>query len=209
MPSGVFMGHVLVSISDGILFKRVFSIILRVLSIIVALGSLYIWIRLWGGIFHLGGFFPSIGGIIFQIILLITIAMVTHVIWLRAESIAALPRADFTVIPIASILLKLVGEVYASVLVPLSIGGGIALWFGGGNLMYRMSYLTGSLPGIRYFLGPGSGSFLGGLYFMIGGVILSFLILVMFSLMAELLVVAVDIAKNLKITREIAEGYRK
>lgn len=210
MNSEVFMGRFLRSISDGDLFKKVFAIILRVVAIIVALGGLYLWIRLWGAIFDVGGFFPVVGGIIFQIILIITIAMVTHVVWLRAETVAGLPQADFTVIPIASILLKLTGEVYVSLFVPLSIAGGVGIWFGGGNFMYYVSRYVDFLPRLPLdFLRGGGGTFLGGLFFMVGGIVTAFLSLVFFYLLAEILVVTVDIARNLKITREVAEGYKK
>ncbi|MEW5924151.1 MAG: hypothetical protein AB1746_09200, partial [Candidatus Zixiibacteriota bacterium] len=94
--------------------------------------------------------------------------------------------------------------------VPLSIGGGIGIWFGGGNFMYYVMRYIEFLPRLPLdFLRGGSGTFLGGLLFMVGGIIVAFLSLVFFYLLAELLVVTVDIARNLKITREVAEGYKK
>jgi hypothetical protein len=204
------MGKFLRSISDGDLFKKVFAIILRVAAVIVALGGLYLWIRLWGMVSDLDGFFAVVGGIIFQIILIITISMVTHVVWLRAAAVSELPSSDFTVIPIASMLLKLTGEIYVSLFVPLSIAGGIGLWFGGGNFMYYVVRYIDFLPQFPLsFMGGGGGTFLGGLFFMIGGIVMAFLSLVFFYLLAEILVVAVDIARNMNIIREISEGYKK
>ncbi len=47
MHSNVFMGRFLNCISDGDLFKKVFATILRIVAIVVAIGGLYLWIRLW------------------------------------------------------------------------------------------------------------------------------------------------------------------
>jgi len=209
MNNDVFMGCFLRSISDGDLFKKVFAIILRVLAIVIALGGLYVWIRLWGAVFDLRGFFGVVSGIIFQLILIITIAMVVHVIWLRAGTINSLAKAEFTVIPIASILMKMMGELYVSIFVPLSIAGGIGIWLGGGDLTYFIKRYLVFLPDLPFDFLRGGGGFLGGLSFIIGGIVAAFLSLVFFYLLAEMLVVTVDIAKNIKTTREIAEGHRK
>ena len=210
MHSNVFMGRFLNCISDGDLFKKVFATILRIVAIVVAIGGLYLWIRLWSPVFHLGGFFAVVSGIIFQLILIVTIAMMVHIVWLRAGTIGDLQKADFTVIPISSILLKMTGELYVVIFVPLSIGGGIGIWLGGGNLMYFVNRFLFFLPELPFdFMRGGESSFLGGLLFIVGGIVAAFLSLVFFYLLAEMLVVAVDIARNIKVTREIAEGYKK
>ena len=210
MHSDVFMGRFLRSISDGDLFKKVFAVILRIAAVVIAIGGLYIWIRFWGDVFHMRGFFAVVGGIIFQLILIVTVAMVTHVVWLRAKTVADLQKADFTVIPIASILLKLAGELYVSMFVPLSVACGINIWFGGGDIMYYMMRNLDFIPQLPFdYLRWGNGTFIGGLIFMVGGIVMAFLSLVFFYLLAELLVVTVDMARNMKVTREIAEGYKK
>jgi len=210
MHSDAFMGRFLRCIGEGDLFKKFFALILRIVAIVIALGGLYVWIRLWGSVFDLPGFFGVVSGIIFQLILIVTIAMVVHVIWLRSGTINSIVKAEFTVIPIASILMKMMGELYVVIFVPMSIAGGIGIWLGGGNLMYFVNRYLSSLPRLPFdFLRGGGGNFLGGLYFIIGGIVMAFLSLVFFYLLAELLVVTVDIANNIKVTRKIAEGYKK
>jgi hypothetical protein len=100
------------------------------------------------------------------------------------------------------------GEIYACFFIPLSIGGGIAMWFGGGSIMRNLERYSYMPPALDFLSGGGS-SFLGGLMFMITGVVVAFMTLVFFYLLSELLVVTVDMARNLRATREIAEGHRK
>ena len=133
--------------------------------------------------------------------------MVVHTIFIRAGDISALPDSDYTVIPIVSIALKLCGEIYACFSVVVAIAGGILIWFIGGNAFY---FIRKSSP---LYAGAGFGGynsdFLGGLMFMVGGWLVAFLVLVIFYFFAETVVVMADIAKNTKITREVAEQYIK
>jgi hypothetical protein len=61
--------------------------------------------------------------------------------------------------------------------------------------------------------GPGFGGyssdFLSGLMFIVGGWLMAFLVLVISYFLSETVVVLADIAKNTRITREVAEQYIK
>jgi hypothetical protein len=198
----LFMGPVLRLISQGQFFRRVFSIALRVLAVVIALGGLVGWLVAWRLVFELP---PAgiLGGIIFQLLFVVAIYMVAHTLLIRATNIAELPDAEFTVIPIASIFLKLIGEVYACFVVVIAVGGGILTWFAGG---YAQLLLQGVMPFVPSF---GGETFVGGLLFMVGGALTAFFVLVSFYLLSELVVVMVDIASNTSVTRRIAEQYDK
>jgi hypothetical protein len=67
--------------------------------------------------------------------------------------------------------------------------------------------IKGSAP---FFPSYGSGEgFWGGLVFIAGGLLSAFVGLVFFYFLAEAVIVLVDIARNIKMTREIAEQYKK
>ena len=123
---------------------------------------------------------------------------------IRAGDIAGLPESDYTVIPIVSISLKLIGEIYACFVAAVSIGGGISMWLTKSDAFFMIKR---SAPFILSF-GGGEG-FFAGLLFIIGGLFVAFVVLVFFYFLAELVVVLVDIAKNTKITRQVAEKYTK
>ncbi len=201
-----FMSGVINSISEGGLFRRAFAIVLRIIAVLQLVLGLVAWIITWGAIFRMP-VLGIIGGIIFQAISAVAIYMVVHTILLRANTISGLPRADFTVIPIVSILFKLIGEIYAIFLLALTIGGGILMWFAGGYAGQALYQLFRYLP-FREFM-PMGGGFLTGLLFMVIGVIIAFLMLVLFYFLSESLVVLVDIAKNIRFTRSVAEQYDK
>lgn len=203
MEKYLFMKPVLQLISQGYFFRKAFAMFLRALAVVTVIAGLVAWVMIWKAI---SGQSASqvLGIIIFQILFIIAIYMVVHVLLIRAEDIAELPDADYTVIPIVSVSLKLCGEVYACFMAVFSLAGGILIWFIGGDAFYFIRKATGFMPGF----GHGS-DFLGGLIFIVGGWLVAFFVLVVFYFLAETVVVIADIAKNTKITREVAEKYNK
>ena len=203
MNDFLFMGPAIQALSKGRVFQQIFALILRVVGVLTFLFLAYTWIRMWGLVFHLGGFFAVVGGIIFQGIFVIGAYMVLHAIFIRAGTLAALPQGDFVVIPIMSVLLRLMGEIYASVLAVVAVGGCILAWFAGDRAMYLLSIVSGGMP-----LPTGSG-FIGGLMVLIIGICAAFASLVIFYFLAELLVIFADIALNSRVTSKVAEQYAK
>ncbi len=130
--------------------------------------------------------------------------MVVHAIFIRARDIAALPDGDFHVIPIAAIAFKLAGEVYASFVAVMSVAGGILVWLMRG---YAFSLIRKAAPLVPH-LGEGEG-LMGGVLFAGGGLFMAFVVLVLSYFLAEAVVVLADIARNIKMTRQIAEQYDK
>jgi hypothetical protein len=206
MDKYFFMKPVLQLISVGQFFRKAFAIFLQILAVVIAIAGLVAWVGIWKSV---AGQDASLilGIIIFQLFFVIAIYMVVHTMFIRAGDISALPDSDYTVIPIVSIALKLCGEIYACFSVVVAIAGGILIWFIGGNAFYFIKKSGIFMPGPG-FGGYGS-DFLGGIMFIVGGWLLAFLVLVISYFLAETVVVLADIAKNTRITREVAEQYIK
>lgn len=202
MGSVFFMRPVLTAVSQGKFFSRFISAILRIVGVIVAIAGLVSWFGAWALIFKFP-FIAVIGGIIFQVAYAIAIYMVVHTLFIRATDIATLPEADYNVIPIIAVFFKLLGELFASFVVPITIGAGVMLWFAGG-IAYQ---LFGSF--MRHVPLPAGGIFLSGLLMMIVGAIIAFLVMMYFYCLAEFTIVFVDIARNTRATMKVAKQYDK
>lgn len=198
-----FMEAVLEKISQGQFFRKAYAIALQIIALVIVTAALVAWITIWKSI---SGYSAEsiLGVIIFQFLFVVAIYMVVHIILIRAGNINALPDSDYTVIPIVSITLKLVGEAYASFIMVVSVAGGILTWFIGSSAFYMVKKSAPFFP--NYSSGEG---FWGGLVFMAGGLFSAFVGLVLFYFLSETVIVLVDIAKNIKMTREIAEQSKK
>ena len=200
-----FMKSLIRWISKNKVFAKVFTNVLRVLGILIALGGLIVWILMWRVVFDL----PTsgiVGGIIFQLIYVVAIYMVVHAMFVRANDIMKLKESDYKIIPVISIFLKLMGEIYASFASAMAIGGGILIWFAGGyarELLREFKEIPILIPSY------GGETFLSGLLFIIGGLVFAFFAFVSFYLMSEVLVLAFDIGVNIRSTRQTFEKYTK
>ena len=175
------------------------------IAVLLALSGIEGWFQAWRMVFELGGA-GILGGIVFQAVFLIGIYMVTHVLWIRASDISEQPASEFTVIPIVSIVLRMVGEVYACLLSVLGVGGCILILFAGDNRLMDMLPGVGLLSGLIFGLVRGmDSSFLAALLFLISCLITAVFALVVFYLLAETQVVLVDIARNIRIMRRYYE----
>ncbi len=188
-----FINPILETISKGKFFRQGFSWILKIIAVLLALGGLFLFITNFRFIGQLG-FWGAIGLIIAQIFLLIAVWIIIQIMWNRARFIVDLADSDFTIIPILSIVLKMTGEIYATILMLLSLSGAILTWFLGYSGRLYLYQLREFAP----FLRSGTG-LLGGLALIGIGFIAAFLALFVFYLLAEALVVCFDTAKNVKL----------
>jgi len=192
MEKYFFMGAVLEKISQGQFFRKAYAVTLQILAALIAIAALVSWITVWKSISAFSAE-AIVGIIIFQLLFVIAVYVVIHIILIRAGNINALPDSDYTVIPIVSITLKLIGEIYASFITVISVAGGILSWFIGSGAFYMVKRPSLLIPSY----GSGEG-FWGGLVFMAGGLFSAIVGLVLFYFLAELVVVLVDIARNIK-----------
>ena len=203
MDSYLFMESVLHLIAQGSFFRKAFAVVLQALAVVVSIAGLVAWMSVWRFASR-APFVALLGIVIFQLLFVVALYMVAHTLFIRARDITALPEGEFYVIPIAAIALKLIGEVYASFVAVMSVAGGILIWLMRG---YAFSLVKMAAPFVPR-LGSGEG-FMGGLLFMGGGLFAAFVVLVLTYFLAEAVVVMAESARNLKITRQIAEQYDK
>jgi hypothetical protein len=192
MDKVFFMKPFIENFSKTNVFPKIFAIVLKILTIIAILAAVVIWILLWKFVFEI----PSTGiagGVIFQIFFLVGIYMASHAAFLRAQDISKLKTKDYTVVPVVTVFLKLLGEIYASLTAAIALGGGILIWFAGGYGLQLLEEVPKFIP--QY---SGGTTFLGGVIFLIGGLSVAFFTLIAFYFASEFFNMVMDIALNTK-----------
>ncbi len=193
--SFLFMSDVLDWFSEGEVLRRIFSVLLKAASILLLLGALYQFIRNWALVTELG-FGGFIGLLWVQLIFIIATYMILHTIWIRSNEIAGIDPGAYTVIPIFSQLSRLLGELYAIAAINVGIGGAVILLFA--RIPWELQQIISSFtpdffPELGYGAGAGAGIAIRFLFATLGAGLAA---LVTFFLLAELLIVLVDIARN-------------
>ena len=208
------MQTVLKFIGEGTLFSDVFASIIRVIAVLLSIGALIGWIQLWKLVFQMQGA-AILGGFLFQVFFVVGVYMVVHILLIRAADIRAIGKSEFIIIPIVTILLRMLGEIYACIAVAIGVGGGVLQLFAGySDLAYRA---TSSIPGIGLwqallsgrFSGDSTSSFVSAILLVVGGAIGAVFWLVLFYLASELVSVVVDIARNTRAIRDRVDTCTK
>lgn len=176
-------------LSEGRLIRSAVAWMLRILALLIVLGTIYLLIELLKASFRLETK-GTIGGLLFTVIFLIGAFLVSQVFLYRAEAVLELGDSSFTVIPIISLLFRTAGEATAVIGVTSGLGGCLFIWFSGMNPLALAPGLAG-----LFFTGGGE-TFVDGLLMLILSIVLSFLILVVFYFLAEVVVAIADIARN-------------
>jgi len=211
MKKVLFMEPVLRFIGEGRLFTGVVASAVRIFALLLGVGVFVAWVQLWKLVFNMHGA-AVLGGLLFQGFFVVGAYMVVHTMWLRSMDIQHIERSDFNVTPILSILVRMLGEIYACISTTLGVGGGVAVLFGS----YLAPYITEFIPGIawpqallfRPFAG-GTSAFVSALLLAVGGAISAVIWLLVFYFMSEILLAVIDIARNTKVLRAIAERSRQ
>src|SRR5436853_4898217 len=123
MEKLMFFYPVLKALNDGKVIRRSTAIILRVLAVLFAVGGLYILVEVLKASFQFQNTEASFGGILFAVVYLAAILAIVQILWYRASCVRDLESSTFTVIPIVSILLRAAGELYATLLFAIGLGG--------------------------------------------------------------------------------------
>jgi hypothetical protein len=187
------MRPVLALIAEGLVFRKLYGIILKILAALTGIGGLYFWIRVWIALFSWNSAGFIISGIFFELVFIGLMYAVIHILLIRAQDIEKLPETGYTIIPIMSISFKLLGEIYACLFAFIGICGSIFIWIAGASIT-ELFPISNFMP----MAIPGEIGFWGGLISLISGIMGAFGILVLFYFLAELIIVLVDIATSLK-----------
>lgn len=193
MPTLPIAPGLLRLISEGRLFKLVFAWLLRLCAVASVVAGVWISIELWrAGTRSTQAVF---GQLVFQVALLLATYLVAHLSWLRAQDVVTMPQtAGEVIIPLARLLLRLGGELYASLMAVLGTGGALMIWISAGDARL-------DLPELRMLLaGFGGDPFPAGLTLLLSGLIWGALGLLGGYLASELLGLLCAIESNTRIT---------
>jgi hypothetical protein len=186
---------VLRALSNGRVIRALMTFLLRVLSILTLAGGLYLLYNMVTGTFHEGA--PTelvLYGILAILIFVVTMVAVAQIFWFRANSVQEIPDGPFTAIPVFSVLLRAIGEIYACVITTLGILVCLLIWIAKGEGRLPPISLPGlNLPNVHI-----ENSFLQGLVFLLFMLLMAAGALLLFYFLAEAIVVTVDIAVNIR-----------
>lgn len=194
------MQRILAALNSGLVFKRVYGIILRIAALLTAVGGTGLWIATWQEISNLKryAYYYSIpgsavaAGVVVQILMVVLFYCVVHTLWIRAHTVEQLAETGYVITPIFSVTLKLTGEIMACILAFSGLAGGFSIWLAGRDVLslLGLGFFDYGLPSL------GAAGFLAGLGAILLGLFFAFTTLVAFYYLAELAVVLVDIAGN-------------
>jgi hypothetical protein len=189
-----FFYPVLDALSDGRVIRRVAGVALRILGVVFALGGLVLAIEILKYSFRPDTTTEAtLGGLLFSLILLAAFACVLEIHFYHARGVGQLGETTFAVIPVASILCRLAGEVYATLLVGVGFGGCAFLWMAKVSPLAFLGALGGLLPASNL-----EASFLGGALLLIEMCLLALAVLAGFYAASEGLLLAVDVADDVR-----------
>jgi len=173
-------------LSEGRLFKLGFAWFLRILAAVFAIGFLVEWIGMWSDVFKMSGAMV----LVLTIIMFLAVATafgIINLVLVKADEVAALPETkDYIVIPISVLFLKLIGEVSVFMCTLFGVSGFLISLTKEGKMFLKM---------IPFFKGSG---FEAGITGLITALIVGFLSLFVWYLVAEQIGVLADIARNTK-----------
>ena len=191
---------ILNALSEGRVIRRSIAAVLQIGAVLVLVTALVMLVLILKQSFQAGtSAGATIGGIIVALLLAAALFAVSQIYLFRANSVRELEDSPFTVIPIVSILLRVAGETYAVVALALGLGGCVFTWVSGANPGTLLTAIGNNLgPFAPAVAETGNGPFLDGLAFLAGLAVMAFIALVSFYALAELVVMIVDIAINVR-----------
>jgi len=196
MEKYFFMRTVLNWLAEARQFNRMLAITLRVLAALIVPFSLVTFFKAGKVIFDL----PAsgiLGGIVFQVFFILAIYAVVHGLFIRARNIDALPGGEYNMLPLAAILIRAAGEAIAAFISLVAVGGGIYVWFTGKGVGTILN------PPPKFLPLFGDTTFMGGIEFMVGGVMSAILVIVVTYFAAEGLQLISEAAVRLQESRRV------
>jgi hypothetical protein len=182
MDKLLFVQPLLDLLAQGRFFHRALATSLRAVAALVVLFSLTPFFQAGKLIFELPAHGIP-GGVFFEIFFAAAVYAVAHVLLIRARDIAALDPGEYYALRAAPILLRLGGEAYACFVSLVAVGAGIFVWFTGlGQARVLNSFVLAFFPGSH-----SDPSFMGGIGFMLTGLLVAVAALVLAYALAETL----------------------
>jgi hypothetical protein len=191
----MFMKSVMDRLGQGAFFRSKFALLIRIMAIALAVMVLVGIINIWrGGLSDAPGA-NIFAGILFQLFLVVGTYMAVHAMFIRAGEVSSLLEGAYTVIPIASIFFKMLGEVWASMMIAITLGATFATWIMAAAPRALMGAVEPFAPSTTLLHGIDN-AFLAGLALLIVGVISALLYLFFLYVIAEIITVLGDVGTN-------------
>jgi len=207
-----FMGRVLAALSDGAFIRRAVGVGVRIVAVVLAIISL-LELPAAGSLMS----DPDTAGVvrfglcIFAVLMLVRAYMLVHVCWIRAVHVEACQEGSFTVIPIAAVCIRLVGEIVATLLLCTGVAVGLVIFFAAGSVSMRippngLTTISGSPLVAAVLNSQGAVTATTGLLVILASALSAFISLLTAYFVAECTSVGMDIASNLRALRWHAEA---
>lgn len=168
------------SLSQGPLLRKILTWVLRVLAVVLAFTGLFLALSIIGQIVDvISHDVPQASGLLIALVIVLAVFYVAvRLLFFRAKALMLQSELDYPMTTIASLVLKIAGELLALFASGAGLVTGILLWFIG-----SYSDIPGFLQRL-VFSGP---SFVQGLVLIIASQVYALLMLTFFYLLAELL----------------------
>jgi hypothetical protein len=189
---------VLGALAQGRVIRNAIALVMRIGALLVLLGGLFVVIQVLKMSFQISSAAATIGGVLLAVLMAAAFFAVAQIYLFRAQSVYDLEDSPFTIIPILSILFRASGEAYAIGAIAFGVGGCLFTWLSGMSPTMLLSGLGVLMPPIPFLGEMGSQSFVSGLVFLVSMIVAGFATLIAFYALAELVVVLVDIAINVR-----------
>ncbi len=178
----LFVGPLLALLARGDFFVRALAMALRVLAALTVLFSLTTFFHAGRLLFELP-VHAILGGVFFEIFLVLAVYASVHVLLIRARHVESLGEGDHAALRAAPLIFRLGGELYAVFVGLMAIGGGIFVWFTGMSQNKIInSFLRALFPTVR-----DNPTFMSGMEFMLSGLLMSVAVLVTTYLLADMI----------------------
>jgi hypothetical protein len=178
----LFMKPLLGLLAQGRFFRHVVAMAIRAGAALVVLFSLTTFFQAGKLTFEL----PAQGipgAVLFEVLFVLGVYAVVHVMLIRARDVDQLSVNDFYAIPLGAILVRMLGEIYAVFVGLVSIGGGLFVWFTNQGVGKVLNPLVRALfPTMR-----DNPSFMGGIEFMVSGMLAGLGVLIAAYVVSEIL----------------------
>ncbi len=184
----LFMRPLLRHMGDAAFMYKAIPMVLRGCAALTILASLAVFFSAGKMIFELPTISAIFGGIMFQLLYILGVYAVVHVFVIRARDIARLQPKENYMLPMSAILLKLLGEAYASFVALVALGSGVFVWFTG----LKAGVILGPLA--QFFPTIGDPSFIGGIEIILKGLLIAVASIISTYIVSELITVLSNLA---------------
>lgn len=192
---GIFgiVPRILDALNDGRVIKRAVSYALRFAAVLAAIAALLLAITVAKVAFGPGTTAEiSIAFSLFLILYLLSTVCQVQILFYRSKSVLNLESSRYTVVPVVSILFRAAGEFAATNLCFVGLGATLAIWVSKQNPLGLVG-MNALMPAFN-----SSDSFLAGALLLAWTFLLAFVVLLFFYFLAEVSLVGVDIAQNVR-----------